>query len=227
MCAHPIHWKCYTFVNDLPKTFTNLAESGGQWGETGMAAEGGWTLAQHVNSTSTLDLIKSAKWNYVVLQEQSQIPACKPARETGIYPAARTLMSIIKAAGATPMLFATWAHRDGWPENGMPGYESMQLLINGGYLTIANELKTQLSPVGYAWLGVSRQNPQMSLWQDDSSHPNKKGTYLADCVFYAAIFRKSPERLSYTGNLSKEDAALLQKVAADTVNNNLKKWNLP
>jgi hypothetical protein len=217
----------YTFVNDLPTTLTKLAEAGGQRVETVMQAEGGWTLAQHADSTVTLDQIDSKKWNFVVLQEQSQIPASQSAREAGMYPAVRKLALKIKAVGATPMLFVTWGHRAGWPENGLPGYETMQLQLNGGYLAIGQELKVPLSPVGYAWLAMSRQHPQIDLWQEDGSHPNEQGTYLAACVFYTVIFHKSSEGLSYVGNVSKENAALIQKIASDTVLNNAKKWNLP
>lgn len=217
----------YTFVNDLPATLAKLAESGGKRIETGMAATGGWTLAQHAQSTETLDKIKSSKWDFVVLQEQSQIPASEQARNTGMYPAARTLVAKIHAAGATPMFFVTWAHHKGWPDNGLNGYEAMQLQIDEGYVRIAQELNAPLAPVGFAWYKYWRQNPQMNLWQNDGTHPNESGTYLAACVFYAALYRQSPEGLSYRGNLSADEAKILQKIAADTVLKEPGRWNLP
>ena len=217
----------YTFVNDLPGTLTQLASSGGKRIETGLAAQGGWSLSDHINSVETLNQIQASKWNFVVLQEQSMIPASDQARNAQMYPAARSLAAKIKAAGARTILFVTWAHNTGWPENGMPTYESMQLAINYGYLMLGQQLRAPLAPVGYAWLALRRQNPQLNLWQEDGSHPNEQGTYLAACVFYAVLFHTSPEGLSYRGNLSSENAALLQKTAAETVLNNLKKWNLP
>jgi len=217
----------YTYVNDLPGTLTQLAGSGGKRIETGMAAQGGWSLNDHLNSSETLNQIQSSKWNFVVLQEQSMIPASDQARNAQMVPAARSLSAKIKAVGAQTILFVTWAHNTGWPENGMPTYEDMQRAINSGYLTLGQQLRAPLAPVGYAWFSLRRQNPQLSLWQEDGSHPNEQGTYLAACVFYAVLFHTSPEGLSYRGNLSSENAALLQKTAAETVLNNLKKWNLP
>ncbi len=207
----------YTYVNDLPATFARLARSGGHRVETGISAQGGWFLSDHANSRRTLDLIKSSKWNYVVLQEQSQAPASEQVRTAQMYPAIRALVSRIREAGAVPILFLTWAHRDGWPEYGMPSYESMQTAINGGYLAIGEELNARMAPVGYAWLDMRRKHPQLNLWQEDGSHPNEKGTYLAACVFCAVIYRENPQGLSYTGNLSKEDAATLQETATVTV----------
>jgi hypothetical protein len=217
----------YTFVNDLPTTFASLAKSGNHRVETGMAAQPGWMLSDHLSSSETFNQINSQKWNFVVLQEQSQVPASLQVRTTQMYPAARALVSKIREIGAVPILFITWAHRDGWPENNMPTYESMQYQINGGYLTLGQELKAQMAPVGYAWLKMRQQTPKLNLWQQDGSHPNEKGTYLAACVFYAVIYRQSPEGLTYVGNLSREDARLLQKTAADTVLNNTTKWNIP
>ena len=133
----------------------------------------------------------------------------------------------IREAGANPVLFITWAHRDGWPENGMPSYESMQTAINNGYQAIGHELNVRMAPVGFAWWTTRRQNPQLNLWQDDGSHPTELGTYLAACVFYAAIYRESPEGLSYISSLSKGDAQALQKIAADTVLKNVAYWNIP
>jgi len=79
------------------------------------------------------------------------------------------------------------------------------------------------------------------LYVADKSHPNSAGSYLAACVFYATIFGKSPEGLAaritgtiieHTGkitdaqgeliNLSKQDAAFLQKIAWETVRNSQK-----
>jgi len=217
----------YTYVNDLPQMFADLAHSGGHKVQTGMVAEGGWTLADHVASSGTINQLKSSKWNYVVLQEQSEIPAVEQSRTTIMYPAARQLVSQIKGLGATPVFFMTWAHQAGLPGNGLPDYQSMQFQIDLGYMGIAQELKVPMAPVGYAWLIAYVQDPRLVLWQEDGSHPSEQGTYLAACVFYATIFRQSPEGLTYLGQLPGGVAKELQTVAASIVLNNPKQWNLP
>lgn len=217
----------YTFVNDLPGMFAQLAGSGGHRVETGMAAEGGWTLAQHAGSSATLDKLAASQWDDVILQEQSEIPSIEQSRATQMYPAARQLVQKIRGAGATPIFFLTWAHRGGWPENGLPSYESMQGQINTGYLSIAQELAAPVAPVGAAWWTAVWQNSSLDLWQADGSHPTVQGTYLAACVFYAVVFRQSPEGLSYQAGLPPETAQALQTIAAKTVLSDPGKWNLP
>ena len=217
----------YTSVNDLPTMLAALAKAGGHPIQTGMVAPGGWMLADHLKSTDTLSALQSSKWDFVVLQEQSQIPSVEPARSQEMYPSAGALVQKIREAGAQPIFFLTWAHRDGWPENNLPDYESMQLQINQGYMTIANKLITPVAPVGYAWLTVWLQNPALALWQADGSHPTELGTYLAACVFYAVLFRQSPENNSYLAHLPAATAHYFQSVAAKTVLSNPSQWNLP
>ena len=217
----------YTFVNDLPGTFAGLARAGGYRVETGMAAVGGWTLADHVQSAQTMDLLNSEKWDYAVMQEQSQIPSVAQSRLYTMYPAARTLISDMVSRGIIPVFFLTWAHRDGWPENGMPLYADMQAQIDQGYLGIADNLNIPVAPVGEAWSTVHTQNPSIVLWQDDGSHPTEQGTYLAACVFYAAIFHETPLGLKYYPHLSRAVATILQTAAARTVMENPAQWHLP
>jgi hypothetical protein len=217
----------YTSVNDLPHLLAELAKAGGDEVETDIAAPGGFTLSAHLHSSQTLEKIKSVKWDWVVLQEQSQISSVEQFRTKTMYPAAVSLVKKVKETGATPIFFETWAHRDGWKECGLPDYESMQLEIDRGYMGIAQKLKVSVAPVGYAWLQVRRQDPQLDLWQQDGSHPNQAGTYLAACVIYAAIYHQSPEGLTYRADLSSETAQLLQASAAKTVLNPLEQGNLP
>jgi hypothetical protein len=207
----------YTYVNDLPNTFAKLADSGNHQVEIGMFAKGGWTLSDQIKSSEMLNTLQSSKWDYVIVQEQSQIPSMEQSRSYAMYPAARTLIGKIRETGANPIFFETWAHQNGWPENGMPNFESMQYQIDLGYQLIAQELNVSIAPVGDVWFNAITQDPQLELWQDDGSHPTELGTYLTACVFYAVIFQENPQGLSYLGNLSEETAHTLQTSAAKSV----------
>jgi len=59
----------------------------------------------------------------------------------------------------------------------------------------------------------------MSLHSDDGVHPNEQGTYLAACVFYAALTHTSPLGLGSGGlSVAPQERALLQQAAWDTHN---------
>ncbi len=216
----------YTSTNDLPTMFADLAWSGGHRVETATQAPGGWTLADHDRAAQTESTLNSSKWNLVILQEQSEIPAVESLREAYMYPAAEDLADKARLAGAQPLFFITWAHRNGWPAQSLPDYPTMQAAIDDGYTTIARRQHAKVAPVGLAWMSQVAQGRGSGLWQDDGSHPTEEGTYLAACVFYASIFLESPAGLTYRSGLSSADAASAQNVAAATVLDDPAKWGL-
>jgi len=216
----------YTYVNDLPGTFAGLAWSGGHGVKADSMATGGETLAGHLADAGTVARLDLHKWDFVVLQEQSEIPAFEASRQTTMNPSARALVSMIRERNEMPMFFMTWAHSGGLPDSGLPDYPSMQRQIDAGYMGIAQELHAMVAPVGDTWSIVRRQSPDIELWAPDGSHPSTAGTYLAACVFYAAIFRESPSGLAFADGLAGETAAALQNAAASNVLSNLRHWGL-
>jgi hypothetical protein len=215
----------YTYVNDLPSTFAKLSQSSGRPVQTDMVANGAETLAQHAASPDDASKIASQGWSYVVLQEQSDTPAYSRA-DWYIYPSAQTLVVKAKAVGATSMLFMTWAHKAGEPSAGLPGYESTQQRIDGTYVALSGELHVPVAPVGYTWYHVRQDHPDINLWQDDGSHPTTAGTYLAACVFYAAIFGQSPDGITFHDGLPDDQARILQDEASHGVLDMQTEWGL-
>ena len=142
---------------------------------------------------------------------------------------ARLFDAEIKKAGARTIFHLTWA-RQNQPEN--------QVKLNDAYFTIAKELKAMVAPVGMAWEQAFKNDPKRVFHLEDKSHPNATGSYMAACVFYSLIYGKSPEKLtnrisghstSDSGdisseksdlvNLDKSEAALIQRIAWQTVKN--------
>lgn len=207
----------YTYYHQLPSLFQTLSESGGYSVETAMAAEGGWTLAQHRDAAETRALIGTRPWQYVVLQEQSLSPALPERLGQLTRPAAQALANQIRQQGAQPLLFMTWGYRDGSPKAGLGNYRTMQAQLERGYRTLAQELAAPLVPVGLAWQRALDTVPQLPLWDEDGSHPSLAGSYLAACVLYGVIHRSSPEGLAYTAGLSLVTGEALQRAAAQAV----------
>jgi hypothetical protein len=217
----------YTSSNGLPDMFERMARSGGYRVHVAMVAPGGWTLADHLQSTETLEKIRGNEWEFVVLQEQSVIPSLVDTRERQMYPAVRQLHDEIKAVGADTILFMTWGRRNGFPSEGHRDFTSMQAALEAGYVKIGNELNLTIAPVGIAWWNSLRSAPQLDLWVEDGSHPNREGTYLAACVLYAVIFGQSPEGIGYTAGIDDYWGLWFQTIAAESVAASSGHWNLP
>jgi hypothetical protein len=216
----------YTYANGLPEMFATLSQAGKHPVALDMAAVGGWTLAQHLGATETQDKLNGRQWDFVVLQEQSVVPAIPAARTTGMYPAVREFRTRIRALKAEPVLFLTWGRKDGLPDSGFPDFASMQDSLTAGYLGIADELDERVAPVGVAWqTGVGR-DPGLALWDTDGSHPSASGTYLAACVLYATLFHASPVGLPAPAGIPSETVRLLQQLAQEVVLTDPGRWHL-
>ena len=155
----------------------------------------------------------------MVLQEQSQLLSFTREqwqRET--YPFAKALQDKISTDGARTLLFMTWGYRLGdrhnWPGDTFVG---MQARLAQGYSELAAELPASVAPAGLAWAEALRRRPGLDLWDSDGRHPDKEGSYLAACVFYADLTGRDPARSTFTGGLQPADARFLQRVAAGVV----------
>jgi hypothetical protein len=214
----------YTAVNNLPGLFSQLAASGHHEVLTDMITPGGFSLAQHAANQTTMDKISGQKWDFVILQDQSYLPALEEQRTKELNPAVRYLDYYIRKAGSQSLLYLTWGRQKGLPEQGFNDFDSMQTQLTKGYLDIAQELKIPVAPVGEAFKIALGRDSSADLWGPDGSHPSVEGTYLAACVFYAVLFKTSPEGLDFTAGLSKDLAQTMQEVAVETVLTNLDRW---
>jgi hypothetical protein len=217
----------YSYENDLGGMIQGLGDAGGNRVRVTTRAVGGWWMSDHAASADTVDAIESKEWDYVILQEQSIVPASEPERINSMNPSMRALNRSIQKSGASAVVYLTWGRAGGFSEVGHANYSSMQDAVTTAYEKIADELVAVVAPVGVAWRQVLIEHPGLTLYQSDGSHPTRSGTYLAACVFYAALFGESPEGLEYTGGLGPGEAAIMQRIAAETVLGDPARWHLP
>lgn len=210
----------YTGYNNLPFIFQNLAESGGHPSVIDYNPPGGFWLEDHVADQRSIGKISLGGWDYVILQEQSQVPTIDHWRYNSMYPSADYLDSTITANGGNTAFFMTWGRRNGGQQS-IGGYSSpvfedyfhMQDSLASAYTEISEMLSATLCPVGLCWATAVTLDPEIELWAPDEAHPSLLGSYLAACTFYGVFFDESPVGLSYTAGLTAEEAAFLQNAA--------------
>jgi hypothetical protein len=109
---------------------------------------------------------------------------------------------VIKRVGSKTVLYMTWARRH-TPE--------AQQLITDAYNAIGNELGAIVVPVGLVWQSFLAKHDKPVLHDRDNSHPTLAGSYLAACVFLAALLQANPFGIeSGPAGLNKQDMAMLQ-----------------
>ena len=222
----------YTAYNNLPSMVAQLALSAGDTISYDSNTPGGYTLQLHSQNSTTITKINSQPWNFVVIQAQSQEPALDtPSVVNNVFPYARALDSMVELNdNCTQVVFyMTWGRKYGDATNcanypPVCTYSGMQDQLRGRYLQMAADNDAMVAPVGAAWQNVIATNPAFDLFDTDNSHPSLHGSYLAACVFYSTIYRRSSAGLTYYGGIPVADAQLLQNIASATVLDSMLTW---
>ena len=204
----------HTYTNDLPGMFFEMAQAGGHGVDVYDLTEGSYTLQRFSDPEDELDEIltdalQSEPWDFVVLQENTNAAVAFNAKKD-MYPYARKLDEMIKAAGGQTAFLMTWA-----PEEGAGAFsrEMVQGQLAAGYRTIAEELDALLIPGGEVFAKALEQDEELQLWGEDGQHPSVEGTYLAACTAYALLFQETPVGNPYLADLDQDKAQELQGMA--------------
>lgn len=214
----------HTFYNDLAGTFARIADSYGYRSDVYELSKGYYTLKRYANPEDELGAlfdktVVGKRWDFVVLQENSSLAYSSEAEEE-MFPYARTLDEKVKSTGGQTAFLMTWAPKDGLKDGlRKRSREELQSQMAENYIAISDELEDLVIPAGIGFMRCADQYPEIELWDNDGSHPSQEGSYLAACTAFAVVYQQSPENCTYTGELNKEDALKLQKIAADLVLN--------
>ncbi|MDP4826582.1 MAG: T9SS type A sorting domain-containing protein [Flavobacteriales bacterium] len=221
----------YTYYNTLPNVVSDVAASMGHSLIFDSSAPGGYTFNQHTSNATTLQKIAADEWDFVILQEQSQIPSFPLSQvEQDCFPYAEQLCNLIREANpcARPLFYMTWGRENGdsqncanWPP--VCTYQGMQELLSERYIQMAADNDAWVAPVGNVWQTVMADAP---LYAADGSHPSIHGTYLAACTFFAVMFNESPVGAAYPAGVTAQQALAIQEAANEVVFGNLELWNM-
>ena len=178
-----------TSANNLPR---KLAELTG--GEVVSHTRGGARLSEQLNPNTRLGsqtqaALRNEQWDYVVLQEMSHGPITAPKN---FFSSVGQLCRQIRANGAVPILFATWAYQRGGAKLTGKGwdYDEMAQKLSEAYHKAAQENNALIADVGrrfYKW-----SDPQ-ALYAADGVHPSELGSHIAAETIAAVIQQHEKE----------------------------------
>jgi hypothetical protein len=182
-------------------------------------AKGGARLSGWAKDEKLTEKIKTGKWDYVVLQDQSQVPSLTANFVKSFMDASATLDAKIRGAKAKTVFFMTWGRRDGDKKNKNlnPTFEKMQARLSASYRAAATKLKAQVAPVGEVYGAIKKKNPDLfpKLYKGDGSHPAGPGAYAVAYTFHATIVGIVPTKhaVKKGGDLPKVAAAVAEVLA--------------
>ena len=222
----------YTGVNNLPLLIRNIALSTNDTLIVDSNTPGGYTFQLHTTNTTSQSKLMAGNWDFVVLQEQSQLPSFPDDQvAVEVFPYARTLDSIINQYSpcAETVFYRTWGRKVGdasncplWPP--VCTYEGMDSLLHMRYLQMATDNNALVSPVGVVWKYLRIMHPEIELYATDGSHPSAAGSYAAACSFYSVILRKNPVAITYNFGLTDTVARNIKEAVKLLVYDSLSNW---
>lgn len=214
----------YTRYNNMPNMLRKICASKGLKVKVTYVTKSKACLSDFASKYTDIGkkvrkLLKTQKWDYVVLQERHYYPLTDVSK---MKKAVSSLKPYIEEAGAKIFLYMTWA-----PESGHADYQKYKNLVSGkaeyqkkiarSYEYVARKTGAAVIPVGLAFEKAGKQSGYPALIGKDKSHPTKYGSYLAACTIYTGLFGSSSVGASAAG-VKKSTARQLQKLSWKTWN---------
>ncbi len=179
----------------MPQIIADMALTTGDTLIFNMYAPGSYTFDNHGSDTASGNRIKQGGWDYLILQEQSQLPSFPTYFSNELYGIC-SLFRSYNPCGRI-LFYMTWGRKNGdvancptWPP--VCTYLGMDSLLHQRYTQMAVNNNAGLLPAGAAWRYTRQHHPGIELYNPDGSHPSAEGSYLVASCFYTTIFKKDP-----------------------------------
>ena len=174
-----------TTANGLPDKLAERLQA-----QVVVHARGGARLSEHLNPRTKLGAktqaaLRDLHWDYVVLQEMSNAPMRFPDR---FQEAVRALCAAARGAGATPVLYSTWAYAPTCPKLAKLGVSAaaMHERMDEAARRAAEDAGALLADAcGAFHVHADRE----ALYAADGVHPSVAGTEVAVRAIADAIGR--------------------------------------
>ena len=208
----------YTYFNDMPQIFEQLARENAKDVFVSSVTKGGRKLIAYEDPldpiTQKLDvLLKDHKYDVCFIQEQSVLPAIDfDLFIRGV----DCVFDKVKEHAERLFLYATWGRKSGSETLSKYGWttETMTRLLADAYGKAAEHIGAEISPVGMNFLKATEVYPEINLHNDDLSHPSYRGSCLAALTHYQTVFCEFPANTDAL-NLSEEEISAFRLILCD------------
>ncbi|MDO4511798.1 MAG: DUF4886 domain-containing protein [Bacteroidales bacterium] len=174
----------------------------------------GRTLLFHYNDDFSHQLVKSDKWDYILLQEQSALPRLsQEAFIQGLILWKKAIMRECPNKKVKILLPMNWPYRDT-----LGTYNDDFDKLKKSYYNAARDIPDVLvCPIAIAFDEVRKAygEEEWKKLYNDHVHPNIRATYMGACMEFAMIFGIDPLHITYVPKgLDPEVAKMMRKAAS-------------
>ena len=170
----------FTYYNDMPAMLSELLKA-----EVRAVTRGGAKLSEFRDPEREIgreaeDVLRSGRWDYVVLQDQSS----RPVRfRDSFLRDVHILCRKIRSVGACPLLFATWPYRPGADQYRKTGldFDSLGEGLSDAYKTAGEKEGLPVADAGRRFIRLWESGDAAAaegLYAQDGSHPGMAGSRI-------------------------------------------------
>ncbi|MBE6608094.1 MAG: hypothetical protein E7633_06035 [Ruminococcaceae bacterium] len=212
----------YTYFGDMPtKTFEKAAKAAGYDVKVTSITSGGYTLLEFADSADKHgarvdEALAGKKYDFVIMQEQSQRPASDPIK---FIEGLSALHNKVKTAADKEFLYSTWGRKAESDDLTEAGWTSRYMTdrLAASYTVGGEKIGAEVCYVGLAFADIYENYPEINVYDPDCSHPSAIGSYLAGITIFAKIFGFDPRALDFDGSFDKKDTEILKTAAYKAV----------
>lgn len=173
----------HTSVNNIPAMVAAMVRAGKPAKTVAATEAPTWIhLEERASDATSLALLQSQRWSYVILQAQNYSLSGQTFYPTA---GAEKLVRLSRQAGALPVLFPEW------PRVGIAETQ----IIYDKYVSIAMKEPACVPPIPQAFDLARARLPAITLHNADGNHSAPAGAFLASLILYATITGASPSGL--------------------------------
>lgn len=218
-----------TYFNDMPLTFKAIVEDQGFYINVDHHTIGSAGFDDHLGNTELYQKFDNTVWDYVILQPgTSESLEISQTLDVTIDQGEQLRDKIFENSPcASIYLYETAYGITGSTPSEFQQFQSTQEIIKNNLIQISNQTGLPLAPVGESFLTSLQQNPLLFLWVNYGDiHPNDKGSFLAACTFYNALFHQPITDSSFNSTLPEVEANYLRGISELVTLDNLDVWNI-
>lgn len=213
----------FTYFDSAQNMLRDLALSQHHYMKVNAQLQGGYTFHRHLRRDETLSAMVYHQFDCVFLQDQSQTPAlygenprrCRLMAEDAAELAERIRMY---SPQARIWIEQTWSYTS-LNCGGFGSLERFDSLLRKGTKMMAKKAKTEVSPIGEAFIICRAEHPEINLYYPDGKHQSAYGSYLKACVNYLVVYGKPFTGTPADCNLDPAYCAILCSIAERIVLN--------
>ena len=211
----------HTMFNDMStKIFGGFVEASGKTVDVKTVLCGGHTMSQYADpadayGAQVIDMFESFKFDYVVLQENSDMFVNDTYYPAEFDRAMTTLFGLINENGAKAVFYSSYGNR--LAENVIDVEKTVRLAEQ--YTEAAEKYGASVAYAGFGFMEVySDQTNKINLHYTDNHHPSVYGSYLVAAAIYQTIYLNEDVRLiDFNHTITSTDATKLKEAAYKVV----------